>query len=66
MAFAEIVKQIGASFDLSLYDLSSSASQGKSPLALLLSLVLVPPELDLKSDPSCLFTGFQASERPLA
>jgi hypothetical protein len=66
MAYAKIIKQIGASFDWFLYDLSSSALQGKSPLALLLLRCFFLFELDLKSDPSCLLTGFQASERPLA
>ena len=51
---------------LLLYDLSSFALQGKGSLALLFTQVLFSPELDLKSDPSCLLTGLQASERPLA
>ena len=66
MAFLEIVRQIGASFVLFHYDLSSYPFQKKSPAGLLILVGLFSPELDLKSDSSCLLTGFQASERPLA
>jgi hypothetical protein len=66
MVFAEIVRQIGASFVfISLRPLEHPIVREKL-LSTPPCLALSPAELDLKSDPSCLLTGFQASERPFA